>query len=405
MDEGGKSSSSSTFSSLSQVFPMSWFSKIKQMGKKNQSPPAKTKRKTKPFSYLSSKITKDIAGEDDCDSDRYWQFSFARSKSNKGVVSSGLYDSYDDLELPLSSCPSCRSCNREIVGKDDTGKFNDMVCNVRKKRDLGYEDREDGKVQASPRRRIQKGRKSIKVDRRILEEMVNSGREVNGVCLKSMDDSLERNNLDLEVMDTSSKTFECFSSPISNHLKQRRGNKREDQESHQSLEKLEVVLEEEEAKSEKKAAKISKFQELQWLKSEKQRKSVSNRESHKKRAKQSYKVKVHSPRMLEICKIKALEDMKKAKTRKKDSIIKKGKALENFAVMKCSFDPQNDFKDSMVEMIVEKSLWSPEELENLLACYLSLNSVEYHDLIVQVFQQLWLEINHLRSRFGLQIDG
>ncbi|PIA42067.1 hypothetical protein AQUCO_02100132v1 [Aquilegia coerulea] len=393
MDEGGKSSSSSTFSSLSQVFPMSWFSKIKQIGKKNQSPPAKTKRKTKPLSCLSNKTIRDIAGEDDYDGDGYWQLSFAGSsagKSNKGVVSSGLYDSHDELELPMSSCPSCRSCNREIVRKEDAGKFNDMVCNVRKMRDLGYADREDSKVQ-TPRRRIQKGRKSIKVDRRILEEMVfDSGKELTGVSQRSSDDSVERNNLD----------FECLSSPNSNHIKQRQRNKREDQESNQRLEKLEAVLE---AQSEKKAAKLAKIQEL-LSKSEKQRKYVCNRESHKKRAKQSYKVKVHSPRTpskVEICKIRALEDLKKAKTRKKDSIIKKGKALENFAVTKCSFNPQNDFRDSMVEMIVEKGLWSPEELENLLACYLSLNSVEYHDLIVRVFQQIWLDINHLRSRFGL----
>ncbi|KAL5732187.1 Transcription repressor ofp5 [Ranunculus cassubicifolius] len=59
--------------------------------------------------------------------------------------------------------------------------------------------------------------------------------------------------------------------------------------------------------------------------------------------------------------------------------------LESLAVKKNSFDPQKDFKDSMMEIIVERGIRKPEELENLLACYLSLNSDEYHDHIVKAF--------------------
>ncbi|KAJ6693425.1 hypothetical protein OIU85_004217 [Salix viminalis] len=60
---------------------------------------------------------------------------------------------------------------------------------------------------------------------------------------------------------------------------------------------------------------------------------------------------------------------------------------ESFAVVKFSVDPQRDFKDSMVEMIVENNIRGSKDLEDLLACYLSLNSKEYHDIIVKAFER------------------
>ncbi|OAY62899.1 Transcription repressor OFP5 [Ananas comosus] len=78
----------------------------------------------------------------------------------------------------------------------------------------------------------------------------------------------------------------------------------------------------------------------------------------------------------------------------------KGRGLERFAVVKCSRDPQRDFRESMVEMIWEKGIERPEELERLLACYLTLNADEHHDVIVKVFRQVWFELNPDRFRSG-----
>ncbi|XWS13064.1 hypothetical protein CRYUN_Cryun36dG0005400 [Craigia yunnanensis] len=69
---------------------------------------------------------------------------------------------------------------------------------------------------------------------------------------------------------------------------------------------------------------------------------------------------------------------------------------DSFAVVKSSFDPQRDFRDSMVEMIMENNIRASKDLEDLLACYLSLNSDEYHDLIVKVFKQIWFNLNDVR---------
>ena len=65
---------------------------------------------------------------------------------------------------------------------------------------------------------------------------------------------------------------------------------------------------------------------------------------------------------------------------------------ESLAVVKSSVDPQSDFRESMVEMIVENNIRASTDLEELLACYLSLNSKEYHDVIVKAFQQIWFHM-------------
>nr|XP_043637508.1 transcription repressor OFP1-like [Erigeron canadensis] len=68
---------------------------------------------------------------------------------------------------------------------------------------------------------------------------------------------------------------------------------------------------------------------------------------------------------------------------------------ESFAIVKSSFDPQKDFMESMMEMIIENNIKSSKDLEELLACYLSLNSAEYHDVIVKAFEQIWFTLPNL----------
>ncbi|KAE8714147.1 Transcription repressor OFP8 [Hibiscus syriacus] len=65
------------------------------------------------------------------------------------------------------------------------------------------------------------------------------------------------------------------------------------------------------------------------------------------------------------------------------------KVKDNFAVVKSSSDPYNDFRTSMVEMIVERQLFTAKDLEQLLQCFLSLNSHHHHNIIVEVFTEIW----------------
>lgn len=81
--------------------------------------------------------------------------------------------------------------------------------------------------------------------------------------------------------------------------------------------------------------------------------------------------------------------------RKSISSSRKKGFSESFAVVKASFDPEKDFRESMMEMILENKIRDSKDLEDLLACYLSLNSDEYHHLIINVFEQIWFNIPHL----------
>lgn len=66
-----------------------------------------------------------------------------------------------------------------------------------------------------------------------------------------------------------------------------------------------------------------------------------------------------------------------------------GKVRESFAVVKKSEDPYVDFKRSMMEMILEKQMFDDKDLEQLLHCFLSLNSSHHHGIIVQAFSEIW----------------
>ncbi|GMN50533.1 hypothetical protein TIFTF001_019687 [Ficus carica] len=65
-----------------------------------------------------------------------------------------------------------------------------------------------------------------------------------------------------------------------------------------------------------------------------------------------------------------------------------GRVKDSFAVVKKSSDPHNDFRTSMVEMIVEKQIFSAKDLEQLLQCFISLNSEHHHRVIVEVFTEI-----------------
>lgn len=72
---------------------------------------------------------------------------------------------------------------------------------------------------------------------------------------------------------------------------------------------------------------------------------------------------------------------------------------DSFAVVKSSYDPHRDFRDSMVEMILENNIRCSTDLQKLLRCYLSLNSDEYHNTIIKVFEQVWSDLTDLNLRY------
>ncbi|XP_009598356.1 transcription repressor OFP7-like [Nicotiana tomentosiformis] len=70
------------------------------------------------------------------------------------------------------------------------------------------------------------------------------------------------------------------------------------------------------------------------------------------------------------------------------SIVIDGRIEESIAVEKNTSDPYNDFRTSMVEMIVEKQIFGVDDLQRLLHCFLSLNSPFFHKIIFEVFSEI-----------------
>ncbi|GMJ11882.1 ARABIDOPSIS THALIANA OVATE FAMILY PROTEIN 6, ovate family protein 6 [Hibiscus trionum] len=68
------------------------------------------------------------------------------------------------------------------------------------------------------------------------------------------------------------------------------------------------------------------------------------------------------------------------------------KIVNSIAVVKDSDDPCRDFRHSMLQMIEEKHIYSTNELQELLRCFLELNSPCHHRVIVEAFMGIWLRI-------------
>ncbi|KAI5666929.1 hypothetical protein M9H77_16782 [Catharanthus roseus] len=62
---------------------------------------------------------------------------------------------------------------------------------------------------------------------------------------------------------------------------------------------------------------------------------------------------------------------------------------DSVAVVTDSDDPYEDFRQSMLQMILEKEIYTKDELQELLNCFLQLNSPDHHHIIVRAFMEIW----------------
>ncbi|XP_009780345.1 transcription repressor OFP1-like [Nicotiana sylvestris] len=137
--------------------------------------------------------------------------------------------------------------------------------------------------------------------------------------------------------------------------------------------------------------KPEKFNGSAQEKDEKQRISTVRRVSVSSTT--GVKLRTNSPKITNSKKIQGVSRKSVSSRRRSSSSVS-----ESFAVVKSSKNPQKDFRESMVEMIMENNIRTSKDLEELLACYLSLNSDEYHDLIIKVFKQIWFDITDIRLK-------
>ncbi|PWA59375.1 Ovate protein family, C-terminal [Artemisia annua] len=92
-----------------------------------------------------------------------------------------------------------------------------------------------------------------------------------------------------------------------------------------------------------------------------------------------------------------------------DSEVRSLRAVQGFgriggnslAVEKDSDDPYVDFRESMLQMIMEKEIYGQDDLRELLNCFLQLNSPYYHGIIIKAFTEIWnnvLSFKHMQQQ-------
>lgn len=419
---------------MSNILPASWLSKLKQKKSNQEARPRKVKGIEKRNSpcFQSPDFANRTDSPDHANGNRsqfcrdngdFWKLSFGEDdfdvRKSGGILRSVRYNSEDEHELPRTSCRSCRSKCTEFEGKEEIQNLEDMVSRMtrRRRRREGptqekilrreneiesrtprIRHRENGNFKNLGKKLVEK--KGFKPQSEIDKAKERAGKSVGKKMLELQEESgvrtsgrdrtkLKSSRKHQYVQSTKSKSFglgtieeNCVFSSMK-------------AEESDELDMLGIEID-----SDWERMKGLKIEELK-SRYERQRKSMYLRkDSNEKNPKGRRKIRVYSPRTatkIEICKIKALEDMKKAKLKMKkkirESTVEDETDLESFAVVKSSFDPQQDFRDSMVEMIMERRISKAEELEELLACYLTLNSDQYHDLIIKVFRQVWFDLN------------
>ncbi|KAK8596102.1 hypothetical protein V6N13_000755 [Hibiscus sabdariffa] len=81
------------------------------------------------------------------------------------------------------------------------------------------------------------------------------------------------------------------------------------------------------------------------------------------------------------------------------------KIVNSIAVVKDSNDPYKDFRHSMLQMIVEKRIYSESDLGELLRCFLELNSRCHHRVIVEAFTEIRDRVLTLQDQEARFVHG
>ncbi|XP_074326418.1 uncharacterized protein LOC141664378 [Apium graveolens] len=408
MKWGRKKSSSSPTTNphmISHAFAKSWFSRFKKMSDDTKPVTVNTKvLEKKNLSSPGSTLTEGrFHGEHDCS---YLRLSLGAERCKCQHLKSVWYDSDDELEVMLQS-PSClRHRVREPEGMEIVGRraISELPRNVEflQRNYIRDKEKESEKSQIL-KRRATKDLKSRKMHQRAQEEKQSELPKKLHTSVENSTKTVDKGISELEAVKII-QTEKDHQMSEALHSRKQCGSsttyssfRRIHERRALGTRKMEQGL----LISEWQNMKDMKINEL-MLKSEEQKKNaLLRRESPRTRKKHARKVRVYTPRTAARieCKIRALEDLKKSKKKmnkvRKERPVKGATAFDSFAVVKSSLDPHEDFKISMAEMITAKCIRQPQELEELLACYLTLNCDEYHDLIIEVFRQVWSELNQV----------
>ncbi|XP_017236753.1 transcription repressor OFP5 [Daucus carota subsp. sativus] len=411
-----KPSSSTNPRVISHVFAKSWFSRFRKMSEDTKPVVGSVKGEEK--KSLSSPRTQGRFHEGhDCS---YLRLSLGAERCKCQHLKSVWYDSDDEIQVMLQSPPCSRHRIRELEGQEVVGRraVSELPRNVEflQRNYICDREKEDLKSKIL-KRRAMKDPKSRTMHQTAHEEKQSESPRKLYTSVENFTKPVHKGNSELEPA-RNIQTEKDHQKLNALQLRKKRGNYSTINSSLKGIQERCALgtrkMEQDDAACEEllftewQNMKDAKINEL-MLKSEEQKRNVLlRRDSSRKRTKQARRVRVYTPRTAARieCKIRALEDLKKAKIKttraRKMRPAKEATAFDSFAVVKSSLDPHMDFKISMAEMITAKCIRQPQELEELLACYLTLNCDEYHDLIIEVFRQVWFELNQVLFEPAIQ---
>ncbi|CAM8998173.1 unnamed protein product [Rhodiola kirilowii] len=417
-------------SSIYKMFHVSWFSRSKQGNGNGGSGEKNGGRKVKRNAERDVGLQQERMG---CRAEKFyeeaeenfWRLSFGDDscqgrKSCRGSSGTIANDWHNEVGLSPSTCRSRGAKDAKGVVKNESMDFSDMVLDLRKRRGSNrHVKKEPGNTKVSRRdgslRNIDNHQLSYSPNR-VANYASLKGADKKMVGEKTAEgDPIIQNSAVKDIMEVKPVKLIQTSTKVSH----RSPSSSSSQKHHDQVPTPSKLNRKEEGDLKLETLRGSicddlgevKLKELSLGEGEERKSIYISKDSLKRRSKsgRSSKVKIYSPRTpskAELCKIKALEDLKKTRMKMRVREKEDGKEralLESFAVVKCSFDPQKDFRNSMLEMILDKGIRRAEELEELLACYLTLNSDEYHDLIIKVFRQVWFDLN--KDRLDPRLRG
>ncbi|XP_010530387.1 PREDICTED: LOW QUALITY PROTEIN: transcription repressor OFP5 [Tarenaya hassleriana] len=429
-----KPASSASSSGLSRAVPVSWISKFSGMSiAGSDSKPAREKKQDGSWKNMSSGSSLSCTRHqnDRCTHKGGNGLHRLPAGRDTAATMSGGNEAVGELDFPVTSSRTCKTSaitsNKVEPGK----KLEDMMNNVQKiRREIQRET--DGfpdiDARESRRRKNRDKQKGERRDQMLLEQ-------------KQQRSERKEKDVDMKAKKSARRTgsgiggnLEFLEAGWNRQVHGPSMNAGTDSRAALTEDSLFVSHNLQKPAHQWQKLKETKLKEVK-LKAEKQRKSLYiRRELTRVGTKENSRLRVFSPRpspRSEKCRVKAIEDLKKAKLRAiehRDYFIFLVfetcshflRMLHRFEIFLCDLyvytDPQKDFRDSMIEMIMANGISRPEELKELLVCYLTLNSDEYHDMIIKVFREVWSELKHqpfhedvrskqvLHSSFAQELD-
>ncbi|XP_045786174.1 transcription repressor OFP1-like [Trifolium pratense] len=377
---------------LSDMIPNAWFYKLKEIGKGKNQTPTPSKNKQQPSSLASTKTTLKQNQPNQCNPRKSYYFTRDLKQDNS------LNNTNKFFTSPKTTQPQSPSKNRTRKRTTTTSKSKPKTCSsspkhatssvsagcscrttlesVWTKSDSPHENSSSSPLDSFTGSGSESPDPEFRTDRVLIPNETSSFDKMVSLSTTSCAcNKISNNNIDDIVIDVDKNSLARKDDKL----------KRYDY-SYDSFSKLELprIITKSPMKKEHKPIKEEslkiKILNQQQQEKKKKKKIIGSANSP------GLKLRLKSPRIASIKKVQFHHGQKSATSGYRRSFS------GSLAIVKSSFNPQKDFRESMVEMIVENNIRASKDLEDLLACYLSLNSDEYHDLIIKVFKQIWFDL-------------